>query len=226
MPIPRLALFLALLIVAVLNTAMPVPALALGTVAPLDAWPATPQMTATTGDLAGTFAVSAGMNRLLVVLVCDYDSGGSSGQTFIATYGGKPLAQAALQNDNRRQTWIGYLKETDISSRTSNAITVTVTGTHTNVVAYIASYSGVDQTTPVTAANGVYIDNQNNRRIGGPLDVNAGGYGIYGWSGASGITRTSDTETYAEHSDVNNPLTFNYGVASKALATTSTPTRR
>ena len=89
-------------------------------------------------------------------------------------------------------------------------------------MAYIASYSGVDQTTPVTAASGVYINNSNDQPIGGPLTVNAGGYGIYGWSGMRVRTRTSDTETYTEHSDVNNPGTFNYGVASKAFATTGT----
>ena len=115
--LPALALLLALVLVAVLNTAMPTPAFAVGAVVPLDGWPATPQLTATTGNMAGTFAVSDGINRLLVVLVCGYDSAGNTGQTFTATYGGKTLTQAFLQNNNRRQTWIGYLKESDIASR-------------------------------------------------------------------------------------------------------------
>ena len=42
LPLPALALLLALVVMAVLNTAMPMPAFAVGTVAPLDAWPATP----------------------------------------------------------------------------------------------------------------------------------------------------------------------------------------
>jgi hypothetical protein len=84
-PLPGLSLLLALVLVVVPSAAMPVPAFAVGTVAPLDAWPATPQMTATTGNLAGTFAVSAGTDRLLVVLVCSYDSAFNSGQTFTAT---------------------------------------------------------------------------------------------------------------------------------------------
>jgi len=221
-PIPRLALFLALVLAAVISTAMPVPAFAVGTVAPLDTWPATPQMTATTGDMAGTFAVSDGIDRLLVVLVCDYDLGGTSGQTFSATYGGKTLTQAFLQNSNDHQTWVGYLTENDIASCTDNSVAVTVTGTHTQVRGYIASYSGVDQTTPVTAAGGTWIPNTNNVAIGGPLAVNAGGYGIYGWSGTPPRTRTSDTEAYTPHSNVNNPGIFNYGVASKAFATTGT----
>jgi putative nucleotidyltransferase with HDIG domain len=223
--IPALVLLLALVLVAVVGTAAPMPAFAVGTVAPLDAWPATPQMTGTTGNPTNVdFAISDGINRLLVMLVCGYDSGGSSGQTFTATYGAKTLTQAVLQNNNRRQTWIGYLKETDIASRTDNAVTVTVTGTHTQVRVYIASYSGVDQTTPIAAASGVYINNSNDQPIGGPLTVNAGGYGIYGWSGTSGRIRNSDTETYDEHSNVNNTGggAFNYGVASKAFATTTT----
>ncbi len=215
--IPALVLLLALVLAAVANTALPAPAIAVGTVAPLNAWPSTPQMTGTTGNLTGAFAVSNGINRLLLVLVCCYDDGGSSGQTFTATYGGKTLIQAVLQNDNRRQTWIGYLKESDVATRSGDDITVAITGTHSRALGYVASYSGVDQTTPITAANGIHIDGLNNVPIGGPLNVNAGGYGIYGWSGHDGIRRTSDTETYDEHSDVNTGI-LNHGVASKAFA--------
>ena len=207
----------------VVNTAMPMPVSAAGPVAALDLWPAAPQMTGTTGNPGSvTFAISAGTERLLVVLVCDYDSTGVTGQTFAATYGGKTLTQAFLENSNRRQTWIAYLNESDIASRTGNTVTVTVTGTHTNVVAYIASYSGVDQTMPIAGAGGTYVNNTNNVTIGGPLNVNAGGYGIYGWSGTGGITRTTDTETYTERSDVNNAGTFNYGVAHKTIAAAGT----
>ena len=221
--IPALVLLLALVLVAVANTALPAPAIAVGTVAPLDAWPSTPQMTGTTGNLTGTFAVSDGIDRLLVVLVCGYDVGSSSGQTFAATYGGKALTQAYLQNSNEYQTWVGYLKESDIVGRgTDNAVAVTVTGTHTQVRGYIASYSGVDQTTPVTASGGVYINNSNGVTIGGPLAVNAGGYGIYGWSSYAVRTRTSDNEGYTELSDVDNALNPNYGVAAKSFATAGT----
>ncbi len=219
MRIPALVLLLALVLVASVSTAMPMPALAVGTVAPLDQWPVTPQMTGTTGNLTGTFAVSDGINRLLLVLVCGYDSGSSSGQTFAATYGGKALTQAYLQNSNEYQTWVGYLKESDIVGRgTDNAVAVTVTGTHTQVRGYIASYSGVDQTTPVTASGGTYVNNTNGVAIGGPLAVNAGGYGIYGWSSYAVRTRTSDNEGYTELSDVDNAQNPNYGVAAKAFA--------
>jgi len=222
LPIVALTLLLALGLALAANTAVLTPALALGAVTPLDGWPTAPQMTATTGNLTGTFAVSDGTNRLLLVLVCGYDGGSSGGQTFTATYGGETLTQAFLQNSNQWQTWIGYLKENDIASRTGDAVTVTVTGTHTEVRGYIASYSGVDQTTPVTASGGTYVNNTNGVAIGGPLAINAGGYGIYGWSSYAVRTRTSDNEGYTELSDVDNALNPNYGVAAKSFAAAGT----
>lgn len=213
----------ALMIVALAVGMLPVKqAYAVGPIAALDAWQTTPQMTGTTGNPANaTFSISTGTERLLIVLVSCYDSAGGAGQTFTATYGGKPLTQAFLQNTNRRQTWIGYLNEADITGRVGNTVAVTVTGAHTNVAAYIASYSGVHQTNPITASGGAYVNNTNGVTIGGPLTVNAGGYGVYGWAGSAGLTRVSDTETYTEHSDVNNAGTFDYGVASQAFAASS-----
>ena len=221
----RTLTILAALLMATLMmlTATPTTVSAAGAVVPLDAWPATPQLTGTTGDLSGTFSIQAGTNRLLLVLVCCVDSVGSSGQTFSATYGGKPLSQAYLQNNYRRQTWIGYLKESDIASRTGNDVAVTVTGVHDAVAAYIASYSGVNQVTPITDTGGTWINDQDNVAIGGPLDVNAGGYGIYGWSSSRSVWHIGDTEGYTEHSDVQGPSgTHNRGVASKYFSTTGT----
>jgi hypothetical protein len=217
-------LLLAMILSAVAYSGLPPTVSA--AVSTLDAWPATPQMTGTTGNPTNaTFPISAGENRLVIVLVACYDSGGSSGQTFSATYGTKTLTQAYLQNSNGHQTWIGYLSESDIASRTGNTVTVAVNGTHTGVRAYVASYSGVDQNAPISAASGTYINGSDNATIGGPLDVNADGYGIYGWAGAGGVTRTEDTEDYTEHSDMSDAATFNCGVASKgfAAATTTNP---
>ncbi len=195
---------------------------ALSAVAPLDAFPATPQLTGTTGNMSGTFTVSGGSNRLLAVAVQCYDSGGSSGQTFSATYGGQPLTPATVENSNRRQTWIGYLNEAGIAAAANATLSVTISGTHTGVSAYVASYSGVDQTTPITATGGRYIDNTNNVAINGSaLAVNAGGYGLYNWSGTNTVTRSSDSEIYTEHADVASGG-VRTGVASKAFATGTT----
>jgi len=190
------------------------PAEADAAVTALDAWPATPQLNGTTGNLSGTFTISAGSNRLLVVAVDCQDTGGSTGQTFSATYGGVALTQAAIENSNRRQTWIGYLNEAGIAGRSGDTLSVTITGTHTNVSAHIASYQGVDQTTSITGTSSFYLNNANPGTFPAAVTVNAGGYGIYTFS--SNQTRTSDNETYTEHSDYLNGLQM--GVASKAFA--------
>ncbi|MEW6429251.1 MAG: Ig-like domain-containing protein [Thermodesulfobacteriota bacterium] len=183
----------------------------------LNAWPTTPQLTGTTGNMSGTFTIGAGSNRLLLVAVSCYDSAGSAGQTFSATYGGRPLTQAFIENTNRRSTWIGYLRETDISSRTGDSVAVTVTGTHSGVSAFIGSYANVNQTTPIAASGGSYINNTNNVAVNAAtLSVGAGGYAVYNWSGTSGVTRTSDNETYIEHADVTSGG-VNVGVASKSF---------
>ncbi|MEW6429712.1 MAG: Ig-like domain-containing protein [Thermodesulfobacteriota bacterium] len=185
----------------------------------LNAWPAAPQLTGTTGNMSGTFTIGAGSNRLLLVAVSCYDSAGGSGQSFAATYGGKPLTQAFVENSNRRSTWIGYLKEADIGSRSGDSVTVTITGAHTGVSAFIGSYASVNQTTPIAAAGGRYINNTNNVAVNASaLSVGAGGYAVYNWSGTSGVTRTSDNEGYTEHADATSGG-VNVGVASKSFTT-------
>ncbi len=143
--------------------------------------------------------------------------------TFSATYGGRTLTQAATENSNRRATWIGYLRETDIASRTGDAVAVTITGTHSGAVGYIASYSGVDQTTPISGSGGYYDNGQTTVAIG-PLSVNAGGYGIYNWGGGSGTNWSSDNQAYVAHDVGGNAYgaLTSYGVASKAIAATGT----
>jgi len=217
--------FSVVMIVMLAFAALPVtPASATGPVAVLQAWPATPQLTATNGNLSGTFTISAGTERLLVVAVdlADSTPSGVVGHTYAATYGGKALTQAA----SRRSTWIGYLKETDIASRVGNTLTVTITGAHTGAVVYIASYTGVNQTTPLSGSGRYFANNAGTLAIG-PLAASAGGYGIYTWGGISGRTRTSDTETYVEHSDVGGgshaDLT-DFGIASKAINASTNPT--
>lgn len=192
----------------------------------LNSWPASPQLTATSGNLSGSFSIGSGTNRLLLVAVSCYDSSGSSGQSFSAQYGGKTLTQAARENSGRRQTWIGYLKEADIASRSGDTLNVTVSGTHTDVSAFVASYSYVNQTTPIVGSGGLYINDTNSVAINSTsLSAGAGAYGIYNWSGMSGITRSSDNESYSEHADLNRGG-INIGVTSKffSAATTSRPT--
>ena len=214
--------WLLLLMIMVLAGVMVGPSLADAAVAVLNAWPAAPQLTATTGNLSGTFNISAGSNRLLVIAVDCYDDDGDSGQTFTATYNGQSLTQAYIQNTDRRQTWIGYLKESNLPASGSHAVAVTITGSHSDAAAYIASYSGVDQTTPKTDSGGKYINNTNNVTIANTaLNVNAGGYGIFTFAGTNGRGYTSDNESYTENADTNSGG-MRSGICSKAFASTTT----
>ena len=191
--------------------------------APLNQWPATPTQVATTGNpTAANFTVNAGNNRLLIVAIACYDSDGDTGQTFSATYGGTPLIQAVLQNSDRRQTWIGYLALGDSVSNTTQSLAVTETAAgaaHTNITVWAASYSGINQTTPITGTSSRYAN-----QVGNPVqfsantNVNANGYGLYIWS--SNQTRSSDTESYTEHGEAT--VGMNSGVASKAFPSAGT----
>ncbi len=183
----------------------------------LNPWTATPQATATTGNPAAfNYSISAGSNRLFIVAVDSYDANGNSGQTFNVTYGGKPLTQAVLQNDSRRQTWIGYLKESDIATKAGDSVVVTVTGAHTNVAVWVASYSGVNQTTPVVATGSFYENDTTATPIfPSSISVNAGGYGIYTW--ASNETHSGDNESYTEEGE-NTTGGFSSGIATRPFS--------
>ena len=186
---------------------------------PLNAWTATATQTATTGNpTAANFTVNSGNDRILVVVVDCFDSGGSNGQTFSATYGGIALNQAVIENSDRRQTWIGYLALGNSATNTTQSLSVTITGIHTNATVYAASYQGVDQSAPITATSSAY-STTTSIQPAPAASVNDGGYAFYTWAYAG--TRTSDTETYTEHSDTTNG-TLRAGVASKQFATAGT----
>lgn len=216
---------LALVLTLVFSALMPfggllAPATADAAVAVLDNWPAGAVQTGT-GNLSGTFAISAGANRLLVIVVTSYDSGGSSGQTAAVTYGGQALTQAVNENTNRRQTHIFYLDETGIAGRSGDAINVTFTGTVNGTSYHVASFTGVDQTTPIAGTSSVYYNNTASPLNLGPATAVVDGYGLYTWAGNQ--SRTDDTELYTENYDDTTQINgYNFGVASKAMTTTST----
>lgn len=202
------------------------PAKADAAVTALDAWPATPQLSATTGNPTGTFTISAGSNRLLVVAVGVIDSANTA-WAVTATYGGQALTQSAVPQAQRRTAWIGYLNEAGIAGRSGDTLTVTITGAHTDARVYIASYTGVDQTTPATGITS-YVNNVATGALGSlTAGANDAGYRAYIWAGNTAVTRTSDTETFTEHSDLTNQGTIlTLGMASKAIpaSTASNPT--
>jgi hypothetical protein len=151
-----LAAFLAIAIVLVA-----VPAQA--TVTILDGWTniinntnASPQ--------SFTYTVSAGTNRLLLVAITTKYSSAAT-RTYSAAYGGKSLTMVAQYNTGRDNTWVGYLKEADIVSRSSNTMQVTYNGSPSNTKVFVASYQNVDQSSPITDANGIGNNNTTNSSI-------------------------------------------------------------
>ena len=187
----------------------------------LNPWPVTPTQTGGTGNPTSTdFTVNGGANRLLVVVVDCYDSAGSNGQTFGATYGGVPLTTAVLQNTLNRQTWVGFLTMGSSFYPITAPLAVTVDGTHTNVVVWAASYSSVDQAAPITGTSSLASNNATNTpTFPADTSVNAGGYGFYTWS--SSLPRTDDNENYEEFGEttVGNTGGLSSGVASKGFST-------
>ena len=85
-------------------------------VAVLQAFPNTPTITAAAQTASGTFTVSAGSNRLLLVAV-EADSGATNAGSFTVTYGGQTLTQIVVSDvTQRRMSWLGYLNESQIAA--------------------------------------------------------------------------------------------------------------
>jgi YVTN family beta-propeller protein len=186
----------------------------------LNVWPASPQLTS-----AGSvnFSILPGDNRLLVVAISASGSQftTATGQTFSATYGGKNLTQAALQNTNTYgQTWIGYLAEADITTRSGDSLSISVNGAVNGVAAYIASFKNVDQSNPVAASGGAYNRTNGAFITSTPLPVGKGGYGFFNWAHAQylGSTWSSISEGYTVNANVylNGRRT---GIVSKSFST-------
>jgi hypothetical protein len=105
---------------------------------------------------AGNITVTAGTNRLLLVAVA-METGSNATPTVSATLGGTALTQIGMTaTSGREHMWMGYLKDTQIGSG-AKALSVTysnATGNASGVHVKWASYSGVNQTTPIPTTNG------------------------------------------------------------------------
>ena len=106
-----------------------------------------------------TYAIAAGANRLLVVVLAintstaqnvriptvKYGLAGSENQTL-------SVATTDQSTSSRQHTWIFYLNEAGIAAANGTNLSFTYTGTvptYTGTYANAAVYTGVDQTTPI-----------------------------------------------------------------------------
>ena len=150
--------FAALTVLAVMGMSSS----ALGAVGALDAWTniSSTAPNNTNGTInAGNLTVSAGTNRLFVVSVCVELAASNSGTTLSASLGGTALTliDRTLGTFAQEHCYMGYLTNAQIPAG-SSALTVpynfgqNVTGAHVKW----ASYTGVDQTTPINSSSANY----------------------------------------------------------------------
>lgn len=126
--------------------------------------------------IAGSFAVSSGTNRLLLVaVVMEIDVAKvTDNMTISATYGGTALSLAGKATTNQREIiWMGYLKNAQIAGGT-NMLSVTYNTNDTlNKVSALhvkwAAYAGVNQASPFA---GVAAQNSGATSVtfGAPVD--------------------------------------------------------
>ncbi len=127
-------------------------------VAVLNAWTnvysGAPKSTSRTNLAVGTITVGSGTNRLLLVAVV-MEVGTASNPTISAALGGTALTQIRITANTRREiAWMGYLTDAQIGSG-AKALTVTfsgATGNATGLHVKWASYTGVNQTTPIASS--------------------------------------------------------------------------
>jgi hypothetical protein len=158
----------------------------------LDGWANT---LSTTGSSprSFTYTISAGTNRLLLVAITTR-YGTTATRTYSATYGGKPLTLVAQYNTGRDNTWLGYLKEADIAARSGNTLQVTYSGSPTNTKVFVASYQGVDQSSPAADAAGNGSNTTTNLSVsyGRSVAIAADGQLVYvAHNGTSTATHTA-----------------------------------
>jgi hypothetical protein len=142
-----------------------------------------------------TYAISPGPNRLLVVAVTT-KYGSTATRTYSASYGGKTLTMIAQYNTGRDNTWVGYLKESDLAARIGDTIQVTYSGTPSNTKVFVASYQNVDQSSPITDANGNGSNTTTNNSVSFGRNITvAGGDQLFyvAHSGSSTATHTPPT---------------------------------
>ncbi len=194
-------------------------------VAVLQAFPNTPTITAAAITASGSFTVSAGANRLLLVAV-EADSGGTNAGSFTVTYGGQTLTQSVVSDvTQRRISWLGYLNETQIAAASGTTLAVTASplvNTTPAIRVYASTYTGVNQTTPINATYSIY-NNNTTANFTYSLAVQAGGYGVFAITAnnATSPTITVDTGYTVTSVSAASPNT-NYSICgSKAYAAAS-----
>ncbi|AMV73355.1 lipoprotein cytochrome c [Desulfuromonas sp. DDH964] len=177
----------------------------------------------TTNNSTATYVPPAGTNRLVVLMVQAHTNNTTS-TTITMTYGGQTATPAVNSaNNQRRQVWIATLKESQLAAATDNTITISSNNIGSGYILHVATYGGVDQTTPVTASGNIYSGTTtvNNYNWSTAINVNAGGYGIVGSVASQTLTSLGANEAYTEYGETAVGTAY-AGISDKAYATAGT----
>ena len=188
----------------------------------------------TTGT-AGPSRYTSGTDRLLVLTV---GREANSDLTITSvTYGGRTMTQVVTADSASgayARAYIFYLKDSDISSASSNNFAVNWTGTPSDVLYAARMYQNVDQSDPIRDFDSAATDTSTpnpivtpNMTVGdGDMVVAAafcGNANTYSWNNS--FTEGTDQSGYSsQHTSAQRPATFDGSIS--ASATNSNPNRQ
>jgi len=185
-------------------------------VAQLDSWTniytAAPSKSSATNLNVGSVTVGTGSNRLLLVSVI-MELSSSANKTVSAGLDGTSLTQVALTANSQREiVWVGRFDDAQIGS---GAKTLTITyggsGTVTGLHVKWASYSGVNQSSPVFSSATLNTSSTSSTTFGSTVNyVNGGMTVVVAGNGGSSATGTLSATP-----------SFTAGTATKANSHTS-----
>jgi hypothetical protein len=173
----------------------------------------------TSWTASGSFTPGAGTNRIVVVVVTARTAGSTGTWSASGTYNGVALTQATVTSASTNTgLWVGYAREANLPA---GAATLSVTIQNAQTIQYgsmfAGTFSGVNQTTPVSGANQV-SGNATTITIPAALASNAGGAYVAAVARPTGSTDTINPATFTIAAQNNTNVGSNVGYKLTATA--------
>ncbi len=150
------------------------------------------------GTINNTITVTSGAGRLFLTAVCLETANGATSTGISATLGGTALTQIGRAGNNREDCWMGYLTDSQIPAGGSTLAVTYASGGGNTTGIHIkwASYSGVDQTTPVNSSIAVYSAAAT-VQFGTAINYLSGGQTVYvAGNGGTPATESADNADF------------------------------
>ncbi|HZZ83280.1 MAG TPA: NapC/NirT family cytochrome c [Anaeromyxobacteraceae bacterium] len=163
----------------------------------------TPLVNANPGTVtwnSGNLSVTpgAGTNRVLVVVV-PMRLGSSGNFSASATYNGYTATQGVVTSNTNttRGVWIGYFKESQLPAGAANlSVTINSAQSFIGVTVYAGTFSGVDQTTPLSGSGETSSSSATTITLGTAVPSNANGAYVAAVARSTSATDTLAPATY------------------------------